>query len=229
MCRPVNRQTRCRLQPAGCWLKPAAVSLGNRNAYVARARPCVPPHRFHREDALGRRLLAVASPRCDGNPCRLGTSGISRKPYWEGVDTVRMKLPITLALVLHLAGCTEKNPALCSADSPCADGLICRGNQCVAEDCTSAQDCEAGAPFCSASGLCAMTCVSDAECPGFAGSAMDTLCQGGVCVECRSDVDCSGDKPLCDITSGTCRGCLLDDDCASGACGPTGACLAESD
>ncbi|MEO8551054.1 MAG: choice-of-anchor Q domain-containing protein [Kofleriaceae bacterium] len=134
-----------------------------------------------------------------------------------------MKLQVTIALFLGLAACTEKNPALCSDESPCSDGLICRGNQCVAETCTTAQECEAGAPYCSG-GLCAMTCEIDAECPGFGGDVADAFCIGGTCAECRDASDCTDPtRAICDAHA--CRGCTADSECASGACGADGACV----
>jgi hypothetical protein len=105
-----------------------------------------------------------------------------------------------LNMCLGLAvGCGSKvNPDVCCTDdascaaqglpntAQCTDGLICRGNQCVAETCTTAQDCEAGAAFCTGSGLCAMTCDMDSECPGFGGDANNKFCDAGSCIECRT-------------------------------------------
>ena len=140
---------------------------------------------------------------------------------------------------LVAAGCGSKtNPNVCCTDSAncaaeglpddamCTDGLICRGNQCVAETCSSSNDCEAGAPFCTPSGLCAMVCDQDSQCPGFGGSADATFCQTGACVECRDASDCDASSPICDM--GTCRVCKVDADCPSGACGDNGSCTAES-
>jgi len=151
---------------------------------------------------------------------------------------------IKLAMMLWLAtaGCGSKtNPDVCCTDAAncaaqglpdtaqCTDGLICRGNQCVAETCSSGSDCEAGAPYCTSTGLCAMSCDSDIECPGFGGDGKNMFCAMGACVQCRTSSDCSGDTPLCDTAAGTCHGCSVDADCASGACGTTGACVAEAD
>jgi hypothetical protein len=160
----------------------------------------------------------------------------------EGVDTVAMK-PMNLTLILSmgvaLAGCGSKtNPNVCCTDSAncaaeglpddaqCTDGLICRGNQCIAETCSAAADCEAGAPFCSDTGLCAMTCASDPQCPGFGGASNDVFCEAGACVECRDSADCGASHPVCD--GGACRACVSDDECGSGVCGDDGTCTSGS-
>jgi hypothetical protein len=131
--------------------------------------------------------------------------------------------------------CTKKNPDLCctdqascdamgiSIDSKCADGLICRGNQCIAETCTTSENCEAGAPFC-VSELCAATCTSDAQCPGFGGAPPDVYCDSGTCIECRNSADCSDpQRPVCDAH--VCAGCVADAECSSSLCTAEGACL----
>lgn len=145
-------------------------------------------------------------------------------------------MKIWLVLGLALVSCTTvKNPNLCCTDAAdcaakdiptaqmCTDGLVCRGSQCIAETCSDASQCEAGAPFCSTSGLCAATCESDSECPGFAGTASTPYCEMGGCVECRMSDDCGSDTPVCD--AGACRVCKTDGECASGACGDNGACI----
>lgn len=144
-----------------------------------------------------------------------------------------MKTLLVLALILAACG-SKQNPAVCCTDAAnceaqgltteamCTDGLICRGNTCVAEDCTTSADCEAGAPFCPSSGLCAMTCDADAECPGFGGAATNVYCEMGACVECRDATDCGVDKPVC--SNGACRGCQADDECASQICSAGGTC-----
>lgn len=132
---------------------------------------------------------------------------------------------------------TEKNPALCCNDaadcasvglteaSECSDGLLCRGNQCVAESCTTSSECEGGAPYCSSSNLCQVACDSDSQCPGFGDDARLMFCEMGSCVECRSNTDCSdADTPVCN-SSGTCVGCASDSDCTSGLCGLHGVCV----
>jgi hypothetical protein len=171
---------------------------------------------------------------------RVGRGPVDKQLNRRGVDNVAMK---TLILSVLFAACgTKTNPDACCTDaadcatkglpdgSMCTGGLICRGNTCIAEDCTTSADCEAGAPFCPSSGLCAATCDTDAECPGFGGNAADKFCTTmGTCVACRDDADCDGATPLCDTSVGQCHGCVLDTDCASGACGSTGACVDEAD
>lgn len=146
-----------------------------------------------------------------------------------------------LVVALVVTGCgTRKNPALCCNDaadcasvglteaSECGDGLLCRGNQCVAESCTSSSECEGGAPFCSAAGLCAPTCDEDSQCPGFGGGASDIYCDTGACVACRTNADCaSSTAPVCGADH-ACRGCEQDSECNSNVCSSTGACVEES-
>jgi hypothetical protein len=147
-----------------------------------------------------------------------------------------------IGLVIILAavvGCTKQNPNLCctdeadcaaqglSNDSQCADGLLCRGNQCIAVTCAASSDCDASAPYCVDSS-CAEACSGDEQCPGF-GQSMASHCVAGACVECRTDAtaDCSGTTPVC--ASGVCRGCQSHDECTSGVCKSDGACADESD
>lgn len=150
-----------------------------------------------------------------------------------------MKLGVVV-LMVTLSACTQKNPNLCCidaadceavgismSDGACADGLVCRGNQCIAETCSTSAQCDSSAPYCGGSGLCVAACEMDSECPGFGGTAAEQYCQMGACVECRTDADCGTDKPVCD--GGTCRGCAIDTDCDSGACDESnGSCVDES-
>lgn len=146
-----------------------------------------------------------------------------------------------LVVVFTLAaatGCTKQNPNLCctdeadcaaqglSNDSQCADGLLCRGNQCIAVSCSASSECDASAPYC-VNASCSEACVGDEQCPGF-GQSMAPYCVAGACVECRADVatDCGSATPVCD--GGACRACNKHDECASGACGTDGACVSES-
>ena len=146
------------------------------------------------------------------------------------------KTLLLLALTGTVASCgTKVNPDLCCTDEldcsakgipvnqMCTGGLICRGEQCIAETCTDASQCEAGNPFCGSSGLCVAACDSDAECPGFDGDTSKSFCEMGGCVTCRTNPDCGAATPVCD--GGTCRLCEIDSECLSGACGDNGACL----
>lgn len=147
----------------------------------------------------------------------------------------------TFLLGLILVGaCTKPNPNRCCtdeadctaqglpADSQCGDGLLCRGGQCIAQTCSTANDCDASAPFC-VNASCTETCTADDECPGFGGAATQTYCESGACVQCRSgsNADCIGATPVCD--TGTCRGCASHSECASGVCTATGACADAAD
>lgn len=141
-----------------------------------------------------------------------------------------------LCLALAGIGCGSKtNPNVCCSDEAdctaqglpsdamCTDGLVCRGNTCVAETCSTSAQCEAGAPYCLANGLCAGTCDADAQCPGFGGMPSDIYCVSGTCAACRMDADCNAASPVCD--TGSCRGCRDDSECPSHACGDNGACI----
>lgn len=141
--------------------------------------------------------------------------------------------------LLLLVACTKPNPNRCCTDeadcsdhgipvgSTCEAGLVCRGNQCISEPCTSASDCEASAPYCVAE-LCAESCSDDTQCPGFGQPADDRYCVDGACQECRSGMadDCSADAPICD--QGACRPCRSHDECSSGVCASDGQCADES-
>lgn len=110
-------------------------------------------------------------------------------------------------------------------DRPCADGLTCVNNDCVATSCET-EGCPLEQPVCN---------VVSGQCEGCAGpddcleDAATPVCNvdSGVCVGCVANGDCSGTTPICDDTQ--CRGCTDDVDCESGACGDDGACVAEGD
>lgn len=150
-----------------------------------------------------------------------------------------MRFLVVVGLVIVAAGCpTEPNPNVCCTDeadcqakgipsgSQCGDGLVCRGNQCIAQPCTSSSGCDLAAPYCSME-RCSESCTADAECPGFGQASSASLCEQGNCVECRDASHCSVERPVCD--AGTCRGCSDDAECASGICADmTGECVAEA-
>lgn len=141
---------------------------------------------------------------------------------------------IGLLIALFLLACTKPNPNVCCVDesdcgakgipvgSICHEGLVCRGNQCIAQPCSTGSDCDAAAPFCVAE-LCAENCVTDNECPGFGGDASHPFCVAGDCVACRDDNACNGVTPICDANA--CRACQHRDECESGICGTDGACV----
>jgi hypothetical protein len=142
--------------------------------------------------------------------------------------------------LLLLAACTKPNPNRCCTDeadcmaqglptdSQCDQGLLCRGGQCIAQTCASANDCDASAPFCIDS-ACTESCTADDQCPGFGGAANQLFCESGACVQCHpgSNADCSGATPVCD--AGLCRACSAHAECSSGVCTSDGSCAAESD
>ena len=150
------------------------------------------------------------------------------------------QLLVALIALVGIASCgTKKNPSLCcntagdcaavglSAPTPCSDGLLCRGNQCIAESCATGSDCDASVPFCEG-GMCAGTCIDDSQCPGFGADPADRYCVNGGCVTCRMGMsDCPATAPVCE--SGACRGCKVDDECASQVCDVgTGACVVDT-
>ncbi len=144
-----------------------------------------------------------------------------------------------LPLLLLAVACTKPNPNRCCTDeadcaaaelpvgSTCAAGLVCRGNQCIAEPCGLSSECEASAPYCVAE-FCAESCSEDMQCPGFGQRIEDRFCIDGACRECRSGMpdDCSSAVPICD--QGTCRVCRAHDECPSGICIVNGHCVDES-
>lgn len=145
-----------------------------------------------------------------------------------------------VAALVVLVGCSTKpNPNRCCIDAadcsaagipdvtPCADDLVCRGHQCIAETCTASNQCDLSAPFC-VDGACGAMCTSDEQCPGNGGDPANVYCVSGVCVACRTDGnDCPADAAICE--GGVCRGCAADADCSSDACDlDAGQCLDET-
>lgn len=142
-----------------------------------------------------------------------------------------------LLLLVFALGCTKTNPNVCCTDdadcnakgipvgSICAAGLVCRGNQCISEPCTSAAQCDAATPYCVEQ-LCAEACTDDTQCPG-AGEPADSLfCVAGACAACRDSADCpTPSSSVCD--AGACRACAADAECSSGLC-DAGTCIGET-
>lgn len=150
---------------------------------------------------------------------------------------MRIVVLLLVGLVASV-GCTKANPNQCcttaadcnakgiAVDMQCAEGLVCRGNQCIAETCGGSDDCDAAAPYC-VSQMCAEQCGSDSDCPGFAQDTSSTYCVSGACAQCRSDADCPTTAPTCDM--GTCHGCASHADCASSLCDvDTSTCIPEA-
>jgi hypothetical protein len=144
-----------------------------------------------------------------------------------------------LVLIAGALACTKPNPNRCCVDaadcqannipvgSTCADGLLCRGNQCVAETCSTAAECDPSAPYC-VMGSCGATCSDDTQCPGAGENASDVYCVSGACVACRVGMnDCPSATPVCDMNA--CRTCVKDSECVSNVCDvDTGMCVSES-
>ncbi|MDB4952468.1 MAG: hypothetical protein JWO36_37 [Myxococcales bacterium] len=149
-----------------------------------------------------------------------------------------MRIAFIIVTFLSLAACTKQNPNVCCTSTAdcaaqglpditgCGGGLVCRGNQCIAETCAASTDCDAAAKYCI-NQSCAEMCTDDAQCPGFGQPATDQFCVAGACVACRATSDCPASASVCDM--GTCRGCTSHADCASDLCDlDTGACVAET-
>jgi hypothetical protein len=149
---------------------------------------------------------------------------------------------IAICLITFIAACgTVPNSNLCCSDpadcaaaglpdgSDCGEGLVCRGNQCIAQLCETSAECDAAAPYCvgDLDGRCQETCDADAQCPGFGQTAAQAFCESGACVECRAAMaDCSGETPIC--AAGVCTACTANDQCGSGVCVDDGTCADES-
>lgn len=145
-----------------------------------------------------------------------------------------------LLLGLLVIACTKPNPNRCCTDeadcaaaelpvgSTCATGLVCRGNQCIAEPCSASNECEASAPYCVAE-FCAESCTDDAQCPGFGQSTDKPFCIDGQCVECRDSAsgDCPAAAPVCDASA--CRVCQAHSECPLGVCAADGTCVDAAD
>ncbi len=149
-----------------------------------------------------------------------------------------MRKTIILFMVGAVA-CTKPNPNRCCVDpadcqannipigSTCADGLLCRGNQCVAETCSTAAECDPSAPYC-VTGMCDATCSDDTQCPGNGQDPGDRFCISGTCVVCRDGMqDCPATAPVCEMN--VCRACVKDAECASNVCDvDTGMCVSDT-
>lgn len=151
-----------------------------------------------------------------------------------------MRLAVFLVLCVT-AACTRTNPNLCcvgapdcaAADlpdpTPCKSGLVCRGNQCIAQSCEASADCDAATPYCvvdTGPGLCAEACTEGMQCPGFGQAVEQSICSNGACVQCTANTDCTVESPICDV--GSCRACTSHAECASGFCETDGTCVDES-
>lgn len=143
-----------------------------------------------------------------------------------------------LLLIVLLTACTKPNRNVCCIEeadcmakgipvgSVCAEGLLCRGNQCIAQVCTAASECDASAPYC-ADGACAEACATDTQCPGLGQLEDARFCAAGQCIECRENSECSATAPVCD--TGSCRACRAHGECPSGVCADDGTCAAPED
>ena len=148
-----------------------------------------------------------------------------------------MRIFLLLSFTVAATGCTKTNPNLCCTTeagcasigipvgSDCASGLVCRGNQCIAESCGTSSDCDAAAPYCKTT--CVEACTEDTQCPGFGDDVANIYCVSGGCVACRQNADCPANENVCD--AGSCRGCMKNSECASAVCNTISAtCAAET-
>lgn len=130
---------------------------------------------------------------------------------------------VVLSMFLLLACGEKRNPDKCCVDeadcaaiglpngSTCANGELCRGNECLEIVCSTSAECDLSAPYCE-NDRCRETCTTDSSCP--VTSPAQPYCVAGGCVQCRDTNDC-GDLVCRD---GKCGGCAADGECASGLC-----------
>ena len=140
-------------------------------------------------------------------------------------------------------------PGTCASDNDCfgKDAPYCVQGRCAS--CKTSEECNGGAPVCSASHACVSCVAVDAGCP-----AATPACEvdSGRCLECLGDGDCVRDaarsfcvtglcvgcagaggsacaardstKPICDTVASVCVACSRDEECMAKAGGP-GVCM----
>lgn len=151
-----------------------------------------------------------------------------------------MKAFLVAVLVVVLASCTKKNPAVCCTTAvqcdeygfdeltPCQGFEVCVDGLCEAPTCTTSSDCAEPSPYC-VNTVCSATCDGDESCTG---AGLGTYCAlSGACVECLTSEQCTApEAAVCSDTTNTCKPCAADDECASGIClAAEGVCIAESE
>lgn len=135
---------------------------------------------------------------------------------WWTTTAGMSKIAFGLFVLLVVAGCTRRNPAVCCVTeaeceriglpfpSRCEGGLACRGFDCVEPTCTRQGDCD------------------DPTLP---------YCVDGLCVACDSvgNLGCEPSAPVCDLMTATCGPCHGNDDCAgypdAPICSAAGVCI----
>ncbi len=145
----------------------------------------------------------------------------------------------TLAsLLLVVAACSERNPAFCDVDIPCADlTLVCNldTHRCQGTDdpdssiigCSDSDECPGSMPICTEQqcSQCSSGATGDTDCAARDPAA--TRCaDDGTCVECLDADDCGDTTPVCDPAPGSCRACAAHSECASEVCAGDGSCVA---
>jgi hypothetical protein len=85
----------------------------------------------------------------------------------------------------------------CGADAECGPRETCVCGRCTVPRCRTGTDCPAGASCDLATGLCAVTCFADSDCPG-------GVCEPDGCrTRCGSDADCARGE-TCRASTGLC-------------------------
>lgn len=144
---------------------------------------------------------------------------------------------LSLAFLLLLVACGEKNPNFCEgADcdsidaSPDAPPITCTGDG-------PDPSCPAATPVC-AGGQCTGMCTSDADCAGRPSTEAVCHMASGACVQCdetdvqatpmQAEDECpAADMAVCDGDTHTCRACEDHSECFSGVC-DAGTCVAQA-
>lgn len=84
----------------------------------------------------------------------------------------------------------------------------------VLPDCTSDDQCQEEAPYCTPE----QTCVTCEEVDCAARDPEKPVCNGTLCVGCVNNNDCGGNKPYCDPMTATCQPCTIHEQCPDTAC-----------
>jgi hypothetical protein len=141
---------------------------------------------------------------CDGTTCGLTCDA----GYYDGGTACA-----ACDVVDHCGPSCEVCPDHANADPTCAGtcGYACHGGY---------YDTGTGCAACDVAGHCGPSCVA---CTG-----ATPQCGGARCV-CTAASCGAGATPICDPASGACRACRAHAECPSGACDPSGACVAEAE
>ena len=147
---------------------------------------------------------------------------------------------VTISVVTFACARTSARNESCQSTADCAGDLVCISgvcspvnlgisqgpNECVAVQCTTADDCCASPPctnYACTNDKCvaSQSCASNIDCFGLA-----HVCNNGTCVQCVQNSDCGANETC---NNNTCSaGCTADNECPifyacqSGACNEVG-------